>query len=163
MSLGEPIDVHELAGPAVEGRVVTLIVVHHSASPDTTTPEEIVAWHRARGFKDAGYHFLIYRDARGVWVVKELRAASEPGAHVHVKSRPGLNAHSIGICVAGDYTRQPLEPVARGHLLATLTWCCRALGLAPSAVYGHRELAATACPGFAMDPIRDALALALST
>lgn len=151
------VNIHDEPGPKTGARVIDLIVVHHSVSATTTTPEQIAAWHKARGFRAPGYHYLIREDERGVWQVIELRRADDVGAHCE-----GHNAHSIGICVAGDYTRIPLSEGARSALLGALTWGCRAFNLSSAQVKGHGELSATACPGFAMAPIREALDRALS-
>lgn len=75
-------------------RKITEIIVHCTATPygRETSVEEIDAWHRARGFKSIGYHFVIGLDGR----VMTGRNIKEPGAHCK-----GHNAHSIGICYVG--------------------------------------------------------------
>lgn len=160
MSLGERQDIHtDLLH--LGGREVTEVVVHHSVSATDTTAEQIRAWHLARGFNGPGYHWLIREASPGVWEIVDLRDEALQGAHAR-----GHNPHSLGICVAGDYTRYPLSQGARDQLLGLLTWLCRQLGLEPHQVRGHREVERpgyTECPGFAMDPIRDALGRALST
>jgi N-acetyl-anhydromuramyl-L-alanine amidase AmpD len=70
------------------------IVVHCSA---TTTSmdigaEEIRYWHKARGWKDIGYHLIIRRDGS----LEIGRALNSVGAHVY-----GHNHCSVGICVVG--------------------------------------------------------------
>lgn len=154
MSLGEPQDIHD-AAPELDGRAVTEIVVHHSVSPTTTTAAQIDAWHKARGFSGAGYHWLIRERADGRWETVDLRDEALVGAHAL-----GHNPHSLGVCVAGDYTRGPLSQGARDQLLGLLLWLCRALGITPDEVRGHRETQRpgyTECPGFSMIPIREAL------
>lgn len=74
-------------------RKVTRIIIHHSASPLTTTPADIADWHVARGFSGIGYHFVI--DSKGI--VHPGRPVETVGAHAK-----GANANSIGICVVGN-------------------------------------------------------------
>lgn len=89
-------------------RSIDLIVVHCSATPNGVwiSPEQIDAWHAARGFKRGpeavvgfrpslphiGYHWVITADGTG-W---PCRAYDEIGAHAL-----GFNATSIGICMTG--------------------------------------------------------------
>lgn len=78
-------------------RKINLIVVHCSATPEGKdfTVEDIDRWHRARGFKEIGYHYVVYRDG----TVHSGRAENEIGAHVS-----GYNANSIGVCYIGGLT-----------------------------------------------------------
>lgn len=78
-------------------RKINLIVVHCSATPEGKdfTVNDIDRWHRARGFKKIGYHYVVYRDG----TVHPGRAENEVGAHVS-----GYNANSIGVCYIGGLT-----------------------------------------------------------
>lgn len=78
-------------------RKINLIVVHCSATPEGKdfAVEDIDRWHRARGFKKIGYHYVVYRDG----TVHPGRAENEIGAHVS-----GYNANSIGVCYIGGLT-----------------------------------------------------------
>ena len=119
-------------------RPISHIVIHHSASAHKTTLEEITAWHRARGFTNVGYHYVIEGDG----VVRRGRTIASIGAHTK-----GHNLTSVGICVVGDNTKTaevwtPRQIESLKTLVATL---CE---LFPNAsVCGHRDLTATACPG----------------
>lgn len=75
-------------------RDITSIAVHCAYTPPSMDvgAERIARWHRARGFSDIGYHFVIRRGGQ----VETGRALERPGAHVG-----GHNAHSIGVCLAG--------------------------------------------------------------
>lgn len=127
-------------------RRIDYIVVHSSASPEgrEDTIEDIDRWHRARGMRGVGYHYVIELDG----VVFEGRPLSMQGAHVR-----GWNAHSIGICYIGgtDNTRQrnakdtrtPEQKRSLEYLLTDLKT------MFPDAeIVGHGNLAATACPSF---------------
>lgn len=78
-------------------RKINLIVVHCSATPEGKdfTVNDIDRWHRARGFKKIGYHYVVYRDG----TVHQGRAENEVGAHVS-----GYNNNSIGVCYIGGLT-----------------------------------------------------------
>jgi len=75
-------------------RKINYLVVHCSASKtgQKVTVAEIEKWHKARGFKKIGYHYVIYEDGS----IHIGRTLEESGAHVS-----GYNANSIGICYVG--------------------------------------------------------------
>jgi len=54
--------------------------------------KEIDEWHKQRGWKGIGYHYVIRRSG----LIEPGRPENEKGAHV-----AGFNAHSIGICWVG--------------------------------------------------------------
>ena len=122
-------------------RPINLIVIHHSASPLSTTREDIAAWHRAKGWRDIGYHFVIESDGR----VVPGRPLEEVGAHAR-----GHNASSIGICAVGDNTKLDQRwTVAQVAALCSLvdTMSTQFPG---ALVRGHRDVmnpGYTECPG----------------
>ena len=75
-------------------RKITQIIIHCSATPEGKdyTVADIDRWHKARGFKMIGYHYVIYRDGS----IHTGRPLEMVGAHCK-----GHNAHSIGICYIG--------------------------------------------------------------
>ena len=75
-------------------RKITLIIVHCSAVRpyQTSTARQIDQWHKARGWKGIGYHYVILRDGK----VETGRKETEVGAHC-----AGHNKYSIGICYEG--------------------------------------------------------------
>lgn len=126
-------------------RKIDKIIIHCTATCDGVdyTVSDIRRWHIKRGFKDIGYHYVIYRDG----TVVSGRPLAEVGAHCK-----GHNAHSIGICYVGGMSRNGLIPqdtrtpgqrVALVHLVEFL------MSLFPSAtVHGHNEFSNKACPCF---------------
>lgn len=135
-------------------RKIRRIIAHHSASAETTTPETIDKWHRARGFHSLGYHYVIYRDAEGAAVIQRGRSEAQTGAHCK-----GSNSDSIGITVCGSYEDGGAVPDDLWSLLiSTIEDLCRAYGLTEADVYGHKECARsghpTACPGYSPDALR---------
>lgn len=125
-------------------RSISEIIVHCTATPDgrDVRVPQIRQWHLKRGFKDIGYHYVVYLDG----TVAEGRPISQPGAHCL-----GHNAHSIGVCYVGGLDRHGYPADTR--TLKQKKSLERLLGQLhdrfPSAtVHGHREFAAKACPCF---------------
>lgn len=118
-----------------------LIVLHHSASPDVNAAE-IHTWHLARGWAGIGYHFVIRRNGQ----IERGRPLEMIGAH----AGPGINGHSIGICLCGNFMQES-PGVAQLHslneLIAELNQLYAASHPAGLAIKLHREVAATECPG----------------
>lgn len=86
-------------------RKITEIIVHCSATEEDKdyTVDDILQSHKQRGFKDIGYHYVIYRDGS----VHSGRPIKQIGAHCL-----GHNAHSIGICYIGGleaHTKTPKD------------------------------------------------------
>ena len=124
-------------------RSINLIVIHHSASPLTTTAKQIAVWHAARFRLGTGYHRIIEADGG----VLDGRKVQRWGAHAK-----GSNEHSIGICVVGDNTQSDCQwTVAQNDALAkTIMYYHTLYPLAK--VCGHRDTsgARTLCPGLSI-------------
>ena len=75
-------------------RDINLIVVHCSATKEgqDVSLEQIDKWHKARGFRKIGYHYVIGLDG----IPRLGRDIEETGAHVK-----GHNEDSIGIVYVG--------------------------------------------------------------
>ena len=138
------------------------IIIHHSASaPQHTTREAVDEWHRDRGFREIGYHYLITH-IKGETKVEIGRNEDENGAHCI-----GQNTRSIGICVAGSFENpdgtntDPLSVIPETQWNALVNLCvdiCSRYEIAPDRVMGHKETgAATLCPGFDVEPLRTIL------
>lgn len=126
-------------------RKITEIIVHCSATPEGKdfTVADITRWHRQRGFRTIGYHYVVYRDGS----VHTGRQEGEIGAHC-----TGHNACSIGICYIGGLAadgktaKDTRTPEQRKALLMLLR---RLRAKYPNAkIHGHRDFAAKACPSF---------------
>jgi len=132
---------------------VLWIVQHYSATPIERdfTAADIDAMHRARGFREIGYHYFIRKNG----MVETGRDLSQPGRFETGAHSQGENSASVGICVEGGVTldapnigvdnRTPAQIKAQIALIREL------LGRFPNAkVQGHRDMpgAATQCPGF---------------
>lgn len=125
-------------------RQIKEIILHCSATADGRdyTVADIDGWHKARGWRCIGYHYVIYRDGsvhtgRSIWQV---------GAHC-----TGHNANSIGVCYIGGLdlngkpkdTRTPQQREAMRRLVSDLQ-----KKYTGATVHGHNEFADKSCPCF---------------
>lgn len=131
-------------------RVINKIIIHCAATPEGKdyTVEQIRQWHtspkpKGNGWKDIGYHFVIYRDGS----VHPGRPIEQIGAHTS-----GYNANSIGICYIGGCAKDGKTPKdtrtteQKAALVKLVTELRRRF---PNAsVHGHNEFANKACPSF---------------
>jgi N-acetyl-anhydromuramyl-L-alanine amidase AmpD len=126
-------------------RSITMIVIHCSDVPPgvRSSAKDIDGWHKDKGWKGIGYHFVVRRDG----TVETGRRLEEIGAHC-----VGHNKYSIGICYEGGRdaagrhvdTRTPAQVAALRELVE------RMHAYFPKAVIlGHRDLNPTKdCPCF---------------
>lgn len=126
-------------------RRITEIIIHCAATPEGKdfTVQDIDRWHRQRGFKSIGYHFVIYRDG----TIHKGRPLDQIGAHC-----TGHNANSIGICYIGGCaadgkTAKDTRTGAQREALKRLVSELR-VAYPQATVYGHREYAQKDCPSF---------------
>jgi N-acetylmuramoyl-L-alanine amidase len=124
---------------------ISRIVLHHSASPRaTTTAADILAWHtdprRVDGpFDTIGYHFVIEGDG----ALRYGRPLDKVPA-----AQKGANLKTIAVCIVGNnliddevwtdaqlISGHSLIVMLRSVLGRRLPFC------------GHRDLAASDCPG----------------
>lgn len=126
-------------------RKITEIIVHCTATPAgrDVRMADVETWHRARGFRRAGYHYLVCLDGH----IEAGRPEAETGAHCR-----GHNHCSIGVAYVGGVlqdgrttadTRTPQQKTALRALLEGLVQRYPA-----ASIYPHSRFAAKACPCF---------------
>lgn len=125
-------------------RKIDKIILHCTATPEgrEVTVADVTAWHKERGFRTIGYHYLVYLDG----TVVSGRREEEIGAHCL-----GQNAGSIGVCYVGGLdsrgkpkdTRTAAQRVALRNLVEGLQ-----RRYPHATLHGHNEFAAKACPCF---------------
>ena len=126
-------------------RTITEIIVHCAATPEGRdfTVADIDRWHRQRGFRGIGYHYVVYRDGS----VHAGRDESRIGAHC-----TGPHASSIGVCYIGGVKsdgKTPADTRTPAQRQALQTLLRRLRKKYPAArICGHRDFAAKACPSF---------------
>jgi len=126
-------------------RVINEIIVHCTATPEGKdyTVADIDKWHKARGWKGIGYHYVIYRDGS----IHQGRPETEIGAHCQRH-----NDNSIGVVYVGGLasdgktpkdTRTDAQKKSLENLLKQLKQ-----KYPKATIHGHRDFAAKACPSF---------------
>ena len=135
-------------------RKITELIIHCSATPEGRdyTVADIDRWHKAKGWKSIGYHYVIYRDGS----IHIGRPKEQIGAHC-----VGHNAHSLGICYigglrptqpplkGGEVTYKPADTRTEAQKAAMHTLIAQLLDEFPGAtLHGHNEFSNKACPSF---------------
>ena len=127
------------------------IVIHHSAteSGSVATLDRV---HRARGFDELGYHFVI-GNGRGELdgKVRPTRRWHTQKWGAHCGGTPGneYNNYGIGICLVGDFTKRPPSTKQLEALHSLVVRLRAKYDILPANVIGHCEApnARTSCPG----------------
>lgn len=132
-------------------RKIKEIIVHCSATREGKefTVADIDRWHRERGWKGCGYHYVITLDGK----IEAGRPEQIAGAHCS-----GRNAESIGICYIGGCdlvgkskdTRTPAQKESMRILIKQLMM---AHGISIENVRCHNEFSTKACPSFSVQKL----------
>lgn len=119
-------------------RKIKRVIVHCSATEGDVDANTIRDWHKARGWSDIGYHYVI----RTSGAVEPGRPIEKAGAHCK-----GHNWDSIGICLAGgrdgtaNYTPQQWRSLRVLVEYYELVYDC--------SVHGHNDYTdLKTCPNF---------------
>jgi N-acetylmuramoyl-L-alanine amidase len=132
-------------------RNIKHIVIHCSATREGRdyTIDQIRGWHLDRGWRDIGYHALIYRNGE----VHQGRKDEEIGAGVK-----GNNKHSIHICYVGGVESEkrngkwiPKDTRTQEQKEALIDLCHYYKNLHPQAkILGHKDFIGVtkSCPCF---------------
>lgn len=126
-------------------RHINEIIIHCSATPEGKdyTVYDIRRWHKAQGWSDIGYHYVIYRNGH----VEPGRDVDIAGAHC-----TGHNLHSIGVCYVGGMDRdgksaKDTRTLSQKAALLSLLVDLRAL-YPRAEIHSHRDFAEKDCPSF---------------
>lgn len=134
-------------------RFIDEIIMHCFATPEGKpyTLRDVRAWHKARGFTDVGYHFLILLDG----TIETGRPLGQIGAHV-----ADHNTGSIGISYCGGLTRdgsRAKDTRTDAQKQSELWLVTQLTTMFPKIkrISGHNQFAAKACPSYAVesDPV----------
>ncbi|MBR8742637.1 peptidoglycan recognition family protein [Nocardiopsis sp. MG754419] len=134
------------------------IVVHHTATANSTDysldhalrlSRSIQNYHMdSNGWIDTGQQLTISRGGHVMEGRDRTPEAIAAGQHVVGSHVANNNSTCIGIENEGLYTSASPTQALTNALVETLAWLCGAYGLNPSsAILGHRDFNATACPG----------------
>lgn len=120
------------------------IVIHTAAHGDEshnydTTAAQIDEWHKERGWRGIGYHYVIRLNG----TIEKGRDEKDTGAHTR-----GLNQRSIGICLSGNadfHNWTDAQTKACDELVKSLM---TRYNIPVSHVIGHREAGINGNPGY---------------
>ena len=130
------------------------IVIHHSANPDGNATT-IGAAHKARGWDELGYHFVIDNGnggPNGRLEVGPRWKAQKWGAHTGNTPDNEYNKFGIGICLVGNYQNHLPSKAQLAELERLVRSLAARYGISPRDVISHRDApgAKTECPGDAL-------------
>ncbi len=127
------------------------IIIHCSATregDDSINAEVIDRWHKKRGWKGIGYHFVILING----LIETGRMINKCGAHTK-----GLNCSSISICYVGGvesernedgkYEAKDTRTLKQKETMLELLHVLRKM-YPEAKIHSHRDFAAKACPSF---------------
>jgi len=121
------------------------ITYHHSAvagAKVSGAPARIrgyQAYHLDQGWPDIAYHFLIDQAGR----IYQGRNPDAPGDTFTEYDPTG---HFL-VCFDGNFDSETASAESVEALVKMLAWGCQRYGIDPATLGGHRDYAATTCPG----------------
>ena len=136
-------------------RKISEIILHCSATREgkAFTVSDIDRWHRERGWKGCGYHYVITLDGK----VEQGRPEQVAGAHC-----TGRNSESIGVCYIGGCdmvgkSKDTRTPEQKRAMVTLVRQLMQAHGIGIENERCHNEFAAKACPSFSIEKFRKEL------
>ena len=132
-------------------RKIKEIIVHCSATREGKefTVADIDRWHREKGWKGCGYHYVITLDGK----VQQGRPEQVVGAHCK-----GRNNHSIGICYIGGCdlvgkSKDTRTEAQRKSMVTLIRQLMQAHSISIENVRCHNEFSTRACPSFSVQKL----------
>lgn len=126
-------------------RAINEIIIHCTATPENraVTVGEIRSWHKAQGYNDIGYHYVIMLDG-SICVGRSLEIV---GAHCL-----GHNAFSVGVAYVGGVDAngkaKDTRTFKQRRALRRLVDALKTAFPTITKVSGHNEYANKDCPCF---------------
>lgn len=117
------------------------IVLHHTDNPSAKPQAKgVIALHLQKFGQRGAYHYLIEITGE----VVQFHDEEFIGYHA---GHWATNIRSVGICLAGDFTRHQPTDIQVLALTQLMSAVQNRWGIPDSRVKLHREIKATACPG----------------
>ena len=128
----------------IKMRRIDEIIIHCTATIEGKNfkAKDIDKWHKQRGWKGIGYHYVVDLDG----TIEKGRPESEIGAHT-----VGHNRYSIGVVYVGglDKNGKPKDTRTEEQKEALLEILRQLLfRYTKATIHGHNEFAKKACPCF---------------
>jgi hypothetical protein len=134
--------------PPVAARDWRAIVIHHSATT-TGGAAAFDKMHRAKGWDELGYDFVIGNGtdtADGQIEVGPRWTKQKYGAHAKTPDN-WYNEHAVGICLVGNFDVERPTPKQMASLTKLVTYLMKTYHISADRVLGHGETKSTDCPG----------------
>lgn len=134
--------------PAAPANGWKWVVVHHSATPAGSAPQ-FDRSHRAKGWDELGYHFVIGNGTGskdGQIEVGSRWTTQKWGAHARTADQQ-YNNYGIGICLVGNFEMERPTAAQVRSLSRLSAYLMRTYRIPAAHVIGHGETKATNCPG----------------
>jgi len=127
-------------------RPIAEIIWHCTATPEGKdyTVADVRAWHKARGWSDIGYHYVVYRDGR----IMLGRPVGQIGAHCENHNTGTIGCSYVGGLSADAKTAKDTRTPAQRTSMLWLTQQLIAKHRGVKRVSGHNQYPAKACPSF---------------
>lgn len=136
-------------------RKIKEIILHCSETPEGKEfkASDIDRWHKEKGWKCIGYHFVIDLDGK----IEEGRPVEMIGSHAK-----GHNSNSIGICYIGGTEKDNLKvpkdtrtDAQKESMFALVFLLLQQYNLTIDDVYGHYQFSDKACPSFSIETFKE--------
>lgn len=142
----------ELFYPTKAERPWRFIVLHHSASTSGSYDDIDREHRKVLGFEGCGYHFVIGNgngSGDGQIEVAQRWNTQKQGVHCRNARSHDIDEYGIGICLVGDFEKQPPTPRQIAATQALIAYLSRRYQIDASHVSTHAHVASspTACPG----------------
>ena len=134
--------------PLVKANSWDWIVVHHSATP-TGGAKAFDIMHKAKGWDELGYHFVIGNGTDthdGQIEVGSRWPKQKWGAHTKTPDNR-YNEHGIGICLVGNFDVSHPTDAQLKSLAHLVSYLMKTYHIPADHVLGHRDCKSTDCPG----------------
>jgi len=136
----------------VENRPWRWIVIHHSATT-TGGAAAFDKMHRAKGWDELGYDFVIGNGtdtADGQIEVGPRWTKQKIGAHAKTPDNR-FNEFGIGICLVGNFDVERPTPAQIKSLTRLCAYLMKTYRITPDRLLGHKDTKPTECPGVYMN------------
>ena len=134
--------------PVTKANAWKWIVIHHSATP-TGGAVAFDKMHKAKGWDELGYHFVIGNgtDTRDGQVEVGGRWPRQKwGAHAKTPDNR-FNKFGIGICMVGNFDNERPTKAQMESLSRLVAYLMKTYKIPADRVIGHGDTKATDCPG----------------
>ena len=116
------------------------IVVHHTATAASVTPQRLAQAHVNQGKPGIPFHFIVGADGAIYWVQPLESEVAQTGIRE-------VNAHGVAVALAGNFTATSPGQAQIDGASKLIAWLLSAFNLTPRNVVGRRELETVGSPG----------------